>query len=285
MRHPTEHLPRRAVRAVLRSPLAAALAVAVVLAGAGTAAANDWVPIFRTERIEPVGVGAADLVALPDLSAYGDVVVTGGDGPREVPDAAAAKARTGLDVPVVRTLPRGVAGEPVHQVVDEMTATFTFSADRAGKAAAEAGQPLPPPPPGLDGQRVRLVAGPGVAGIWSQPAGVPALVVGRAVAPRALSSGVPYASVRDYLLTLPGLPDEAAALLRAFGSERGSLPLPVPAGRFTTSRANVHGVPATVIATRDRTLAAVVWVDGGVVTAVAGALDAAEVLAVARDLR
>ena len=41
-------------------------------------------------------------------------------------------------------------------------------------------------------------------------------------------------------------------------------------------------MPATVLATRDRTLAAVVWVDDGVVTAVAGSLDADEVLSIAR---
>ena len=40
-----------------------------------------------------------------------------------------------------------------------------------------------------------------------------------------------------------------------------------------------------MLATRDRTLAAVVWVDDGVVTAVAGSLDVDEVLSVARDLR
>jgi hypothetical protein len=47
----------------------------------------------------------------------------------------------------------------------------------------------------------------------------------------------------------------------------------------------VDGSPATVLATRDRTLAAVVWVADGVVNVVAGALDADEVLSVARDLR
>jgi hypothetical protein len=40
-----------------------------------------------------------------------------------------------------------------------------------------------------------------------------------------------------------------------------------------------------VLAARDRTMAAVVWVDDGVVTAVIGALDADEVIAVARGLR
>src|SRR5215218_8016043 len=80
----------RRARAVLRRPVVAALAFAVVLAGAGTAAANDWLQVFRTEQVQPVGLDTADLVALPDLSAYGDLEVTGGDGPEQVPDAAAA---------------------------------------------------------------------------------------------------------------------------------------------------------------------------------------------------
>ncbi len=166
-----------------------------------------------------------------------------------------------------------------------VSATFTFSADRAARAAAEAGQTLPPPPPGLDGSRFRLIAGPGLAGIWSQPAGVPALLVGRAVAPTAFSSGVPFATARDYLLSLPGLPDDVAAQLRTFNADGSTLPLPVPADEVTTTSAKVNGAPATVLETRDRTLAAVVWVDNGKVTVVAGSLDQAEVLSVARDLR
>src|SRR6266511_2636613 len=136
-------------RGVLRRPVVAALAVAIVLTGAGTAAANDWLQIFRTERIAPVSLSTADLNALPDLRAYGEVVVTGDGDVHQVPDAAAAAAETGLDVPEVTTLPRGVSGEPVYQVGGEVSATFTFSADRAARAAAEAGESLPPLPPGL----------------------------------------------------------------------------------------------------------------------------------------
>ncbi|MGI8693026.1 MAG: hypothetical protein ACR2JK_09025 [Geodermatophilaceae bacterium] len=272
-------------RAVLRRPVVAAFAVGIILTGAGTAAANDWLQIFRTEQITPVSISTADLIALPDLSAYGDVVVTGDDEPHEVPDAAAAAAETGLDVPEVTTLPQGVSGEPVYQVGGEVSATFTFSADRAAQAAAEAGETLPPPPPGLDGSQVRLVAGPGLALIWSGAADVPALVVGRAVAPTAFSSGLPYETVRDYLLSLPGLPDDVAAQLRTFTADGSTLPLPVPADEVTTSSTQVNGVPATVLVTRDRTMSAVVWVDDAVVTAVAGALDADEVLSIAEDLR
>ena len=111
---------------MLRRPAAGAVAVALVLAGAGTAAANDWLPIFRTEKIAPVSIGTADLVAMPDLSAYGDVVVTGAPNVHAVADAAQAAAQTGLQVPEVTTLPRGVSGAATYQVGDQVTATFTF---------------------------------------------------------------------------------------------------------------------------------------------------------------
>jgi len=273
------------VRALVRRPAVAAVAVAVVLTGAGTAAANDWLQVFQTEQITPVGFSTADLVALPDLSAYGDLQVTSDPGVHEVADAAAAAAETGLTVPVVTDLPRGVSGEPVTSVGGEAAATFTFSADRAARAAAEAGETLPPTPAGLDGSSVRLVAGPGVVQVWESSVGAPALVVGRAVAPTAFSSGVPFETLRDHLLSLPGLPDDVAAQLRTFSADGSTLPLPVPEDQVASSSAEVDGAPATVLATRDGSMAAVVWVDEGVVTAVAGSMDGDEALAIARSLR
>ncbi|HEX8766947.1 MAG TPA: hypothetical protein VF714_01180 [Jatrophihabitans sp.] len=272
-------------RGLLRRPAAAAFAVAVVLTGAGTAAANDWLPIFRTQQIAPLRLSAADLIALPDLSAYGRLAVTSEPNVHEVPDAAAAAAESGLEVPQVTGLPHGVSGEPVYQVGGKAVATFTFSADRAARAAERAGAMLPPPPPGVDGSSVRLMAGPGVAQVWKSSAGAPALVVGRAVAPTAYSSGVPFAVLRDYLLALPGLPSRVAEQLRTFAADGSTLPLPVPADRVTTRQAQVDGKSATVLETRDRTLAAVVWVDGGAVTVVAGSLNTNEVLTIARNLR
>ena len=275
----------RPSRTLLRRPAVGALAVAAVLAGAATAAANDWLPVFRTEQVAPVSLSATDLVALPDLGAYGDLALTGDPDVHEVPDAATAAAETGLDVPEVTALPRGVSGEPAHLVGGEVTATFTFSTAMAAQAAADAGTTLPAPPAGLDGSQVRLVAGPGTAQVWSRAEGVPSLVVGRAVAPSAFSTGVPFETARDYLLSLPGIPADVAEQLRTFAADGSTLPLPVPADSVTSSTAEVDGVPATVLATRDRAVAAVVWVDDGVVTVVAGALGADEVLTIARDLR
>src|SRR3712207_6976137 len=54
--------------------------------------------LFRS-RIAAISVSTADLIAVPDLTRYGDLEVTGDTEPREVPDAATAAAQTGLTVP------------------------------------------------------------------------------------------------------------------------------------------------------------------------------------------
>jgi hypothetical protein len=277
--------PARRRRRLARSPLVAAFGVVVVLGGAGAAAAGDWLQVFRTEQVAAVPVSQADLVALPDLSAYGDVQFVSEPDLHTVADAAAAQQESGLEVPQVAALPDGVTGAPEYTVGGQAVAEFTFSADRAAEAAAAAGETLPPPPAGLDGSRFRLTAGPGVAAVWAESRGVPALVVARVTAPSGFSSGVPFETARDYLLALPGLPDELAAQLRAFTADGTTLPLPVPAQLATTSTADVDGHQATVLASRDGTMTGVVWVEDGVVTGVAGSLGEDEVLAVARGLR
>jgi hypothetical protein len=277
--------PPRRRNALWRRPAIATLGVAVVLAGGSVAAASDWFQIFRTEQITPVTVSSGDLVALPDLSAYGDLVVVQEPNIHAVADAAAAEAETGLDVPEVVALPQGVTGDPTYQVGGQITAEFTFSVDRAAQAASEAGETLPPAPPGLDGSRFQLNAGPGVAQLWSEARGVPALVVARAVAPTAYSSGVPFTVVRDYLLSLPGFPDDLAAQLASFTGDGTTLPLPVPADLATSEQTEVNGHPATLLTSRDGLIAGVVWVEDGIVTAVAGSLSPDEVVAVASDLR
>jgi hypothetical protein len=277
--------PSRGWRTAVRRPAVAALSAVVLLTGAGVAAANDWLPIFRTEQITPVEVASSELIQLPDLSAYGDLEVTGDGDTHPVADIAAAEESTGLDVPSVTTLPEGVTGEPTYQVAGAIGATFTFSADKAARAAAAAGDELPPLPAGLDGSGLRLEAGPGVAAVWSQPTGLPTLVVARVVAPTVYSDGVPFDTVRDYLLSLPGLPAGLAAQLRDLSADAATLPLPVPAELVTSSSADVDGAPATVLTSRDGLMAGVVWVEDGVMTGVAGTLSADEVLSVARGLR
>jgi hypothetical protein len=277
--------PARRRRAPLRSPLAVGFAVLAVLAGAGAVAAADWLQIFRTERVSPVALSQADLVALPDLSAFGELEVTEPANVRLVPDARTAEAETGIGAPHVAELPRGVVGEPELRVGSRVSAEFTFSAEEAARIAEDHGEALPPPPPGLDGARFRLQGGPGLAALWTDSRDLPAMLVLRAVAPTAQSTGVALETARDYLLSLPGLPEDTAAQLRALTDDGMTLPLPIPAAEVETEEAEVNGEPATVFATRDGVIAGVVWVEDSFLNAVAGTLSDGEVLWVARGLR
>jgi hypothetical protein len=276
--------PARSWHSRLRSPVVAGVGVLALLTGAGAAAAGDWLQIFSTEQVAPVTITQGDLVELPDLSAYGDLEVVDEVAIREVASAAAAERATGLEAPRVDDLPQGVTGEPRFQVADEVSGVFVFSADQARQAAEDQGEPLPPPPAGLDGSRFRLEAGPGIAAVWSEERGLPALLVARAGAPTAYSSGVPFETARDYLLSLPGMPEDVARQLRGFSADGTTLPVPVHDDLMTSSSADVDGQEATLVETRDGTMAAVIWVEDGVVTAVAGSVTDDEVLAVARGL-
>jgi hypothetical protein len=258
-------------RSFLRRPAVAVVAAGAILAGAGVAAANDWVQIFKTETIEPVELTIADLVGLPDLEAYGDFRTEGTLDRHPVDGLAAAEAATGLDVPEVTQLPAGVFGDPTFEVGDEVSGTFTYSADDA--------------PPELAGSQVRFAAGPGVAEVWSNRRGMPVLVVARAVAPTAFSTGASFEAIRDHLLSLADLPPRVAAQLRTFSTDGDTFPLPVLSDRFDTADAEVHGHPATVLRSHGGLFAAVVWVDDGVVTTVAGTLSADEVVGIAGGLR
>jgi len=273
-------------RTALRSPVLAVVAALALVTGATAAAANNWLQIFHTERIAPVTLPEVDLASLPELSSFGELEVTGDPKVHRVADAATAQRETGLAVPQVGgAVPQGVTGEPAYLVGGQASAVFTFSAAKTAEFVKAAGGTMPTPPAGLDGNQFRMTAGPGVAVVWAQDRPVPAMIIARAKAPTVYSSGVSFATARDYLLSLPGMPASVASQLRTFTADGTTLPVPVPADQMTSSAADVGGVPATVISSRDGIMAGVVWVDGGVVTAVAGSLSADEVLSVARGLR
>ena len=201
-----------------------------------------------------------------------------------MPDATAAADATGLDVPRVTALPRASPASRSTRSSARSPPPSPSRPRRAARAAADAGTTLPAP-----AARSRRQPRSGSSPVPAPPRSGPAprdAVPRRRPRGRAvrLLHGVAFDVARDYLLSLPGLPDDVVAQLRTFAADGSTLPLPVPTDRVTTSPAEVDGVPATLLETRDRTMAAVVWVEDGVVTVVAGALDADEVLAVARDV-
>jgi hypothetical protein len=278
--------PRQARRARLRRPLVAVAAAAVVAVGTtAAAAAADWLPIFKPEKVTAVTLDVRDVSSIPDLSAYGDLDVPGGAEPHQVASAAEAAERSGLPVPEVAGLPRGVTGSPQYAVIDRTKARFTFSAAKAREAARRAGHELPPMPAGVAGSVLELQVGPGVVQSWTSGTGIPDLVVLRMAAPVASSEGVSLRTLRDYLLVQPGLPADTAQQLRQVPLDGSVLPIPVPEQYATTHPTTVDGVQATEVALRDGSAAGVVWIKDGLLTVVAGSLDVDDVTDVARGLR
>jgi hypothetical protein len=88
-----------------------------------------------------------------------------------------------------------------------------------------------------------------VAALWGRPGGPPRLIVGRAIVPEEFPVMSAIASLAE--------------------------------DRLTTTEARVGGSWATVLATRDGALAAVIWLEGEVTTVVAGSFAGDEILAIA----
>jgi hypothetical protein len=285
---PTRLRRRRFHRATVLTAAGAVL----VIGGATAAAANDWLPVFHTESVAPVSVPAsmsdvtnlAAIAGLSDLSRYGRWQSQTTPTLQAVPDAATAEQRTGLTVTPVADLPIGVTGEPIFHVVEQQSAVFQFSSEKARRTVTQAGDTLPALPKELDGAVLRVQAGPAVVRLWKQDSGIPTLVIAEIGTPVAQSSGVPLDVLREALLSLPGMPPALAAQLRAVTSDGTTLPIPVPADQFSTSATTVGGAPATLLESRDGTMSGVVWVSGGVVHVVAGPLSSSEVESVASEL-
>jgi hypothetical protein len=277
-----EPRPVRPRRRGLRTPVVAVVGVLALLGGASAAAAGNWFQIFRTEQVAPITIPQADLVQLPELDEFGTMRVESRPKIRDVDDARTAREATGLASPRITNLPAGVTGQPRYLVGDRVLGVFKFDRAKAEKAL---GQPIPEPPAGLATTEFRLTAGPGLAAVWPGNSGMPALLVGRVVAPKGFSNGVPFETARDYLLSLPGLPASVAGQLRAFTKDGATLPLIVKEGSETTFTAKVGKAPATVLSTEGGALSVVFWVQDGHVNVAGGSLSTGEVLRVAQETR
>ncbi len=292
-------------------PWAGVAAAAAVVAFAFLVAATPlrtvaagFLAIFEPSQIVAVPVTRADIAslrALPDLEAYGTVR----EGPQPVratvADPRSAALIAGMPVRVAAFVPPAFPAKATYYVMGRTSGTFTFSAAKAAAAATAHGTALPPMPGRLDGSTLVAAIGPVVLARYGtlptredlmrakhgavRALHTSVLVVAQAAAPRVSSNGASVREIESYLLSMPGIPPQLAAEIRMIGDPETTLPIPIEVDRQTAERVMVQGVPGLGIMDNTGLGSGVVWQRNGTIYAVAGALPAADVLAVANSLR
>lgn len=254
----------------------AAGVVSVVLVGTmlstsgGRAAAASFLERFRAERVTavPVDFAAVDpaaleaLVDLAEIEGLDHIV-----DPQRVADLDGAATVAGFAAtPLNRdVLPSTIAGptEVLAQAPQTVRITFTHKPDV---------------PADIRGATLVLqVPGAVVQTVGSDGDG-PVAVRGEAGSLEVVVEGGPsLAEVRDALLSLPGLPEETIAALRAIEDWETTLPLPVPVGRIAWSETTVAGRPALVFGDESGLGSVLLWHDGERFVGVGGTLPLSQV--------
>jgi len=286
--------------------LAAAAAVVLIASGlALSGAAGSILKIFEPKQIVGVPVTPSDLTYLGGacanlqlqqcLGTYGTFTWTTPPQPKEVPSLTAATNAAGFTVQTPASLPSSVTGQPRYGVINQSSATFTFSADATRQAAAKQNRTAPPLPANIDGAKLFVTGGPAVVMVWGAPASaspsdptanIPTLVVGQAKAPVISSDGVTVAELQAYLLSQPGISPQLAAALRAISDPTSTLPVPIPAELAISHQVTLqNGAQGLFIGDNTGIASAVIWQRGGMIYEVIGSLTEAQGLAVANSMR
>lgn len=293
--------PRRS----LRSLVAIGAVVSLLLVFVATGGAENLIKIFEPTQVQAVSVNPAGLGGLPDLSAYGNLRVVTQPSVANVADAGEAAEKSGLHLLAIGKLPAGIGGEPLYRVISASSASFTFDVAKAAATAASQSKSLPTLPAKIDGSTLFLAAGPAVietAGRLQFPAGptadrgaedggrgallneLPQLAIVQMKAPKLSSSGPSVKDYQDALLSMPGIPPDLAAEIRAIGDPGATLPIPIPMDRATSKPADIAGAKGLIIGDNTGIGSAVVWQAEGMVYAVGGAMSADQALAAARSM-
>jgi anti-sigma factor RsiW len=299
----------RSVRPVAALALATTMMVALVATGA----AENFVKVFEPRQFQAVQVNPASLRTLPDLSQFGGIKATKTPqfmAATGLPDAA---SRSGLTLLAVggESLPSRVQGGPSYVVMSALQASFTFSAAKAQAWASAHGKTLPPMPGGLDGSTLTVDAGPAVLAIFggssdtiaraagtadkARAAGtgegafdptslkLPDIAVVQMKSPTVTSSGASVQEIEDYLVSLPGFPQDLASQIRSIGDPTTTLPVPVPTGQ-QSHQVDIQGVSGLFVGDSTGLGSGMIWSKNGVLFAAVGTMTESEITAVARSL-
>ncbi|HLG73847.1 MAG TPA: hypothetical protein VK009_25795 [Chloroflexota bacterium] len=278
--------------------LAAGLVLALMVATPVRGIAAQFLTIFRVQDVTPITV--QDLSQpLPDLTKLGDM----SPNPREVRPQITqvaslndASSQAGFTVQTPSQLPSGLSNPPsVLAVMNGRTVNFTFRAAKVRAYLDANGHKDTPVPANFDGATLTLhiptavslaylPAGTSLASIQAaassdRAGGKPdASAVNRllngsgvmlveAKSPELDATGVSADDLRNFLLNLPGIPEQTRTQLQAIGDWKSTLPVPAPPGS-NMHKVSVNGAPG--VAGQNGPNHMVLWVRNGIVYAATG---------------
>ncbi|MBV9149633.1 MAG: hypothetical protein JO024_07195 [Candidatus Eremiobacteraeota bacterium] len=292
---------------------AAALAILVLLVTETPLRiyAQNFLTIFQPHEFQAVGLTASDiskLRALPDLEAFGTMRGTRHPHFSEFTDVQKAAGAAGMVIAQPAYLPAAVPSQRSYHVSRAVSASFTFNVAKARAFAQRKRVSLPPMTAQLDGATLTASVGPVVVQVdGSQRAmnvrrarahrafevndhdlrslAANTIVITQARSPKVISSRATVGTIESYLLSIPGVPADLAAQIRAIHDPGQTVPVPFRIDKETAQKVTVQGAPALLVGDNTGVGSGVMWQKNGTVYGVAGPFAASEILKVANSIK
>ncbi|HEV7180330.1 MAG TPA: DUF4367 domain-containing protein [Candidatus Baltobacteraceae bacterium] len=286
------------------SAFAAALLVVMMFSYAPFRAyAQNFLTIFEPRQFAPVSMTQADLTQLraaPGLADFGTVKESGTHKMTAFTSLHSAERFARQTILSPAYLPPKAPRTATYHVSAANAISFTFDQRKALASAARKHVSLPPLPANLNGSTLTTVIGPLVVQSYGE---MPqhghrikharselrfprdTVVIAQGPVPSVHSTAARPQEVESYLLSLPNVPEDVKAQIRAIGDPASTLPVPIPVDKQTARKVNIGGAQGLLVGDNTGLGSIVVWQSKNMMYSVAGGYTADEILKVANSMK
>lgn len=290
-------------RVALVGTAAAVLLGLVAGTPAGRDAAAQFLAQFRSQRFAAITIDSAQHTSpMAELQHYGTLVDTMGKAsPTEVPstDALASHSGLTLKLPQASSIPEALRGTRRYYITPEAELRFTLDRAKATAYLSSIGKGDFVFPQKMDGvslivnvPKTALIAyGDNLAAMDKDQtlaggASPKQLIIGQSNLVTAGTDGkVSLDELRDFLLSLPGLPADTVRQLRSIQDWRTTLPIPVGISSMTWRDATIAGNQGLLFGDVNGRLSAGIWQANNTLFGVGGTITTDELMKVAAGLQ
>ncbi|HEY3061106.1 MAG TPA: hypothetical protein VGL99_19245 [Chloroflexota bacterium] len=290
---------------VAASGIAAALLVSLVVAFTpeGRTAAAGFLAQFRSQQVAAIEVSpqsqAEIMRTLNTLGNLGTIKsgsttvstarpgVLRSDAPKQVSLAEAAQqVGFAIQTPDPATLPAGMDRTPRVEVMPAQQYSFTFDKTKAAEYFRSNGRVNVTVPDKFDGATLVVSMPAAVLLQYGGQGNRDALIIGQAGELVVDVQGkVSLDEMRDFLLSLPGLPKETTDQLRVLRNWNQTLPVPIPTDKINWKTETFKGSQGLLLNDNSGVGSAAIFQTGGHLYGLAGSMKASDLKRVAESLR